>query len=113
MEYVIGGELFTQLSLKKCFDDATAKFYAAEVLLFFEDIHSKGIIYRDLKPENLLIDAMGHLKVTDFGFAKFCKDGRAQTFCGTPQYIGTFKKYIIHLLKTTTTSTRSYFKYRK
>lgn len=49
MEFVIGGELFTQLSLQKRFTDDVAKFYAAEIILFFEDIHSKSIVYRDLK----------------------------------------------------------------
>ncbi|KAI3658353.1 hypothetical protein MP638_007327 [Amoeboaphelidium occidentale] len=89
MEYAIGGELFTQLSLQKRFSNETAKFYAAEVLLFFEDIHSKQIIYRDLKPENILIDAMGHIKIVDMGFAKYLTNRRQRTssFCGTPQYI--------------------------
>jgi serine/threonine protein kinase len=80
-----------------------AKFYAAEILLFFEDLHSKNIVYRDLKPENILLDSMGHVRVTDMvscllrffhssthsiqGFAKFIKKKRTYTFCGTPQYI--------------------------
>uniref|UniRef100_A0A7S3KS13 Uncharacterized protein n=1 Tax=Euplotes crassus TaxID=5936 RepID=A0A7S3KS13_EUPCR len=52
----------------------------------FEYLHSKNIIYRDLKPENLLIDNMGYLRLTDFGFAKYC-DGRTYTLCGTPEYL--------------------------
>jgi protein kinase A len=44
---------------------AVARFYAAEIILFFEDIHSKNIVYRDLKPENILLDSMGHVRVTD------------------------------------------------
>ena len=52
------------------FDEETAKFYAASVVLAFEHMHARNIIYRDLKPENLLLDDKGYLKVTDFGFAK-------------------------------------------
>jgi serine/threonine protein kinase len=52
----------------------------------FEYLHSKNIIYRDLKPENLLIAEDGFLKLTDFGFAKVV-DGRTYTLCGTPEYL--------------------------
>lgn len=52
----------------------------------FEYLHSKNIVYRDLKPENLLIGADGYLKLTDFGFAKFV-EGRTYTLCGTPEYL--------------------------
>ncbi|XP_059076413.1 cAMP-dependent protein kinase type 1-like [Cryptomeria japonica] len=62
------------------------RFYAAQVLLSFEYLHSRNIIYRDLKPENLLLDEMGYIKVADFGFAKVV-DRRTFTLCGTPDYL--------------------------
>ena len=62
------------------------RFYSAQVVLMFDYLHSKNIIYRDLKPENLLIDKFGYLKLTDFGFAKYC-EGRTYTLCGTPEYL--------------------------
>lgn len=74
MEYVIGGEVFTHLRHRNRFSNATATFYAAEIVLAFEYLHSMDIIYRDLKPENLLIDRQGHIKITDFGFAKRVPD---------------------------------------
>ena len=66
------------------FDDA--RFYSAQVALMFEYLHSLNIIYRDLKPENILIDEEGYLKLTDFGFAKYCQT-RTYTLCGTPEYL--------------------------
>jgi protein kinase A len=69
-----------------------AKFYAAEVALALDYLHSLDIIYRDLKPENLLLGADGHVKVTDFGFAKHVPD-ITWTLCGTPDYrMFTFKR---------------------
>mmetsp|Transcript_1801 Transcript_1801/g.2165 ORF Transcript_1801/g.2165 Transcript_1801/m.2165 type:complete len:268 (+) Transcript_1801:316-1119(+) len=86
LEYVIGGEFFTHLRNAGRFDSVTASFYAAHVVLIFESLHAKDIIYRDLKPENLLLDRQGYLKITDFGFAKKI-DFKTYTLCGTPEYI--------------------------
>jgi len=86
LEPSLGGELFSVLREKQYFKQEEARFFAASVVLVFEYLHSKDIIYRDLKPENLLLDNMGYLKVTDFGFAKEVKD-RTWTLCGTPDYL--------------------------
>lgn len=86
MDYVPGGELFSILRKNQRFPDHVAKFYAAEVLLAIEYFHSKHVVYRDLKPENLLLDAQGHIKITDFGFAKHVPD-ITWTLCGTPDYL--------------------------
>jgi len=85
MEPVLGGELFTVLRWNKRFSEKTARFYAACVVLAFESLHSKNIIYRDLKPENLLIHKNGYCKLVDFGFAK--KRNNSCTLCGTPEYL--------------------------
>lgn len=85
-EYVSGGELFSYLRNAGRFDNGTANFYACEIVLALEYLHQLQIVYRDLKPENLLLDRDGHLKITDFGFAKKLKD-RTWTLCGTPEYL--------------------------
>lgn len=68
------------------FPNDVALFYTTELVLALEYLHSKKIAYRDLKPENLLIAGDGHLKITDFGFAKKIQD-RTFTLCGTPEYL--------------------------
>ncbi|CDH55220.1 camp-dependent protein kinase 5 [Lichtheimia corymbifera JMRC:FSU:9682] len=87
MDYVPGGELFSVLRKSKRFPDHVAKFYAAEVILALEYLHSRRIVYRDLKPENLLLDSNGHIRITDFGFAKLIPDNVTWTLCGTPDYL--------------------------
>ncbi|KAH8296703.1 hypothetical protein KR054_010094, partial [Drosophila jambulina] len=85
-DYVCGGELFTYLRNAGKFTSQTSNFYAAEIVSALEYLHSLQVVYRDLKPENLLINRDGHLKITDFGFAKKLRD-RTWTLCGTPEYI--------------------------
>ena len=68
------------------FPNDVALFYVTELVLALEYLHSKSIAYRDLKPENLLIASDGHIKITDFGFAKKIQD-RTFTLCGTPEYL--------------------------
>ena len=88
LELTLGGELFSVLrsAPSGAFPERRCQFYAGMVVLAFEYLHDKHIIYRDLKPENLLFDADGYLKVVDFGFAKKVTE-RTWTVCGTPEYM--------------------------
>ena len=103
MEFIQGGELWSYIYEKSNavkrntaggFEMSAVKFYAANVLLAFRHLHMKGIGYRDLKPENLLLDSNGYVKMIDFGFAKkfpYEKNGekmdKTYTLCGTPEYL--------------------------
>eukprot|EP00045_Choanoeca_perplexa_P001997 m.22566 g.22566 ORF g.22566 m.22566 type:complete len:466 (-) comp11269_c0_seq1:176-1573(-) len=89
LEYVNGGELFFHLSREKVFTEDRARFYAAEIALAIGYLHDHGIIYRDLKLENLLLDNEGHVKITDFGLCKqeMTFGTTTTTFCGTPEYL--------------------------
>jgi len=89
LDFMIGGELFFHLRKAQRFTESRAKFYIAEIILSLEYLHSKNIIYRDLKPENVLMDAEGHIKIADFGLSKqgVSYGTKAYTFCGTPEYL--------------------------
>eukprot|EP00928_Gymnodinium_smaydae_P062554 TRINITY_DN46392_c0_g1_i1.p1 TRINITY_DN46392_c0_g1~~TRINITY_DN46392_c0_g1_i1.p1 ORF type:complete len:477 (+),score=105.17 TRINITY_DN46392_c0_g1_i1:92-1522(+) len=89
LEYCPGGELFFHLSRAKRFPEARARFYASELVLAIGYLHSMKIIYRDLKPENVLLDAEGHVKLTDFGLSKegIMDNFSATSMCGTPEYL--------------------------
>jgi len=84
--YLPGGELFSYLRCEGSFTNETAKFYATEIVLALEYLHSRTIVFRDLKPENLLLDAEGHVVLIDFGFAKIINE-RTWTMCGTAEYL--------------------------
>ena len=107
LDYCSGGELFFHLGKAGEFRESVARYYTAELVLALSHLHTKGVIYRDLKPENVLLDADGHVKIADFGLSKVLDDKllkkgkqiqrvidiskmeRAQTFsfCGTPEYL--------------------------
>lgn len=70
LEYCPGGELFFYLSQIGRFKQDAAKFYAANILLALQHLHKMDILYRDLKPENVLVDRQGYIKLTDFGLSK-------------------------------------------
>lgn len=83
-----GGELFYHLRNVTKFNLDTTKFYAAELLMGLKDLHDLNIIYRDMKPENILLNRKGHLKLADFGLSKIIlDDDRAYSLCGTPEYL--------------------------
>ena len=90
LEFVSGGDLGFHLSRHRRFSPRTVKLYLAELAVALRNIHKLGIVFRDLKPANILIDAKGHLKLTDFGLAKdlFSEQGGvAKTLCGTHEYL--------------------------
>jgi len=86
LEVALGGELFSLLAKRAPLPDAHARFYSAQVVSIFSYMHGLKIVYRDLKPENLLIDPSGYIKMVDFGFAKVLNE-RTWTLCGTPEYL--------------------------
>jgi serine/threonine protein kinase len=90
LDYCAGGELFFQLGKVGRFPEDRARFYSAQITLALEYMHSLDIVYRDLKPENVLLDEAGNVRLTDFGLSKEGVNDSvsgATSFCGTPEYI--------------------------
>ena len=89
LEFCPGGELFFHLLKKRRFSETNARLIIAEIILALEHLHSQDIVYRDLKPENVLVDLDGHIKLTDFGLcrANFTKQDLSQSLCGSPEYM--------------------------
>ena len=74
MEYLSGGDIFHLMRRKLGFAESELKFYIAEIIIALELIHNDNVIYRDLKPENVMIGGDGHIKIVDFGFTKKLND---------------------------------------
>ncbi|XP_018896787.2 serine/threonine-protein kinase Sgk2 isoform X1 [Bemisia tabaci] len=89
LDFINGGELFFHLQQEHKFSESRSQFYTAEIASALGYLHSHGIVYRDLKPENLLLDAEGHVVLTDFGLSKegLLATDTTDTFCGTPEYL--------------------------
>ena len=87
-EFVSGGDLFSHLRRLVRFKKSTAMFYGAQALIALEHLHSLQIVYRDLKPENVVLDRRGYIKLIDFGLSKILEnEERTYTVCGSPEYM--------------------------
>ena len=86
-EFISGGDLFTLLRVENNFSLEKAQFYAGQIVFVLDYLHNKNIIYRNLKPENILINSNGYIKISDFELSKLIEDDRTYTMCGTPGYL--------------------------
>ena len=89
LEYCSGGDLSKHLNIEKRFSEKKAKFYLCEIILALEYLHKRNIIFRDLKPDNIVLDEKGHCKLTDFGLSKegIISNKSTNSFCGSIAYL--------------------------
>lgn len=86
LEYAAGGELFDYLVKRHSLSVEQGMHFFREIVYGIEYLHSHGICHRDLKPENILLDKYDHIKIADFGFARWMRSNIADTSCGSPHY---------------------------
>ena len=87
LEYCSGGDMFHHMNMENGLPVAQVRLYVAEIALALDYLHRMGIAYRDIKPENVLIDGEGHVKLVDFGLSKDLDGSKTGTICGTPEYV--------------------------
>lgn len=87
LDFMVGGDLASILARESRLEERRVKFLTAEIAVGLNFLHEKGIVYRDLKPENVLLDARGHVVLTDFGLSKIVANRKTNTFCGTAEYL--------------------------
>ena len=89
LDYCSGGDLGFQISRERKFDENRAKIYICEIVLALEELHKRDIIFRDLKPDNIVLDDEGHAMLTDFGLSKegVYDNVMAKSFCGSLAYL--------------------------
>ena len=87
LELMPGGELYKHLQQMVCFPEPMLRFFVSQIVFAFDCLHGKDVLYRDLKPENLVLDATGYIKVVDFGLSKVLSGWKTWTMCGTPEYL--------------------------
>ena len=87
MEAVLGGTLYSRMQEDGIFNNHETVFYCAQIALILDYLHANKIIFRDLKPENLLLAKNGYLKLIDFGLSKVLPEGKTYTMCGTPTHM--------------------------